>query len=213
MKLRTAALAAILMLGACRHAGDITSDNGGGIYAVRSSCPILGVPAGTGDITLFNPADSRDSRAIDVSATITDVRGSCADVGNDVVSTATFNVVALRREPGPARQVALPYFDTAMQGGTRVVAKRIGQVVLNFPAGGLHASAQLQAIVRVNRSVATLPANVTKYLTRPRKAGDADAAVDPLSDPAVRTAVADATFEHLIGFEMSQDQLKYNATR
>ena len=213
MKLRTAALAAILMLGACRHAGDITSDNGGGIYAVRSSCPILGVPAGTGDITLFNPSDSRDSRAIDVSATITDVRGSCADVGNDVVSTATFNVVALRREPGPARQVVLPYFDAAMQGGTRVVAKRIGQVVLNFPAGGLHASAQLQAIVRVNRSVAPLPANVTKYLTRPRKAGDADAAVDPLSDPAVRTAVADATFEHLIGFEMSQDQLKYNATR
>lgn len=213
MKLRTAALAAILMLGACRHAGDITSDNGGGIYAVRSSCPILGVPAGTGDITLFNPADSRDSRAIDVSATITDVRGSCADVGNDVVSTATFNVVALRREPGPARQVVLPYFDTAMQGGTRVVAKRVGQVVLNFPAGGLHTSAQLQAIVRVNRSVATLPDNVAKYLTRPRKAGDADAAVDPLSDPAVRTAVADATFEHLIGFEMSQDQLKYNATR
>ena len=213
MKLRIAALAAVIMLGACRHAGDITSENGGGIYAVRSSCPILGVPAGTGDITLFNPTDSLDSRAIDVSAAITDVRGSCADSGNDVVSTATFNVVALRREPGPARQVVLPYFDTAVRGGSRVVAKRVGQVVLNFPAGGLHASAQVQAMVRVNRSVATLPANVARYLTRPRKAGEADAAVDPLSDPAVRTAVADATFEHLIGFEMSRDQLKYNATR
>jgi len=213
VKLRTAALAAILMLGACRHAGDLTSENGGGIYAVRSSCPILGVPAGTGDITLFNPTDSRDSRAIDVSATITDVRGYCADSGNDVVSTATFDVVALRRERGPARQVILPYFDTALQGGTRVAAKKIGQVVLNFPAGGLHASAQVQAIVRVNRSVATLPANVAKYLSRPRKAGEADAAVDPLTDPAIRTAVADATFEHLIGFEMSPEQLKYNATR
>jgi len=213
LKLRIAALAAVIMLGACRHAGDITSENGGGIYAVRSSCPILGVPAGTGDITLFNPADSRDSRAIDVSATITDVRGYCADSGNDVVSTATFDVVALRREPGPARQVILPYFDTALQGGTRVAAKKIGQVVLNFPAGGLHASAQVRAIVRVNRSVATLPANVAKYLSRPRKAGEADAAVDPLTDPAIRTAVADATFEHLIGFEMSPDQLKYNATR
>ena len=36
--------------GACRHAGDITSDNGGGVYAVRSACPIAGIPTGTGDI-------------------------------------------------------------------------------------------------------------------------------------------------------------------
>ena len=213
MKLRLTALAAVVMLSACRHAGDITSENGGGIYAVRSDCPILGVPAGTGDITLFNPPESRDSRAIDVTATITDLRANCVESGNDVVSTATFNVVALRTQPGPARQVVLPYFDTAVQGGSRVVAKRIGQVALNFPAGGLHASAQVHATVRVNRSVATLPANVAQMLTRPRKAGQADAAVDPLSDPSVRTAVADATFEHLIGFEMTPDQLKYNATR
>jgi len=50
-------------------------------------------------------------------------------------------------------------------------------------------------------------------LTQPRKAGQADAAVDPLSDPAIRSAVANATFEHLVGFQLSQDQLKYNATR
>ena len=36
---------------------------------------------------------------------------------------------------------------------------------------------------------------------------------DPLADPAVRSAVANATFEHLIGFQLTQDQLKYNATR
>jgi len=213
LKLRIAALAAVIMLSACRHAGDLTSDNGGGIYAIRSSCPILGVPAGTGDITLFNPPESRDSRAIDVSATITDVRATCADSGNDVVSTATFTIVALRSQAGPARQVVLPYFDTAMQGGSRIVAKRIGQAVLNFPAGSLHASTQVQATVRVNRSAATLPANVQQFLTRPRKAGEADAAVDPLSDPGVRTAVADATLEHLVGFEMTPDQLRYNATR
>jgi hypothetical protein len=213
LKLRLAALAAVIMLSACRHAGDLTAENGGGIYAVRSACPIIGVPAGTGDITLFDPADSRDARAIDVSAAISNVRATCADSGNDVVSTATFDVVALRRDAGPARQVVIPYFDTALQGGSRIAAKRIGQVVLNFPAGSLHASTRVQASVRVNRSVATLPANVVQILTRPRKAGQADAAVDPLSDPGVRTAVADATFEHLVGFEMTQDQLRYNATR
>ena len=85
--------------------------------------------------------------------------------------------------------------------------------MLSFAAGDLHAQAQVQAIVRVNRATATLPENVRRVLTRPRKAGEAEAAVDPLADPAIRTAVANATFEHLVGFQLTQDQLKYNATR
>ena len=130
-----------------------------------------------------------------------------------MVSTATFSVVALRRDAGPARQVILPYFDVALQGGNNIAAKQIGQMALNFPAGSLHASTRVQATVRVNRSVATLPENVRLTLTRPRKAGQADAAVDPLADPAIRNAVNNATFEHLVGFQLTQDQLKYNATR
>jgi hypothetical protein len=213
VKLRLAALLSVSLLSACRHAGDITAENGGGVYAVRSDCPIAGVPAGTGDITLFNPPNSTAASAIDVTAAITDVRATCQDGATDVVSTATFTIVALRREAGPARQVVLPYFDVALQGGTNVVAKRVGQAVLNFAAGDLHAWARVQATVRVNRGAATLPANVRQILTRPRKAGEAEAAIDPLADPAVRTAVANATFEHLIGFQLTQDQLKYNATR
>jgi hypothetical protein len=213
VKLRLAALAAVILLSACRHPGDVTSENGGGIYAVRTACPIAGIPAGTGDVTLFNPQGSTDSRAIDVTAAITDLRATCQDAGNDVVSTATFTVVALRREPGPARQVVLPYFDVALRGGSHVAAKQIGSVVLNFRPGDVHAWARVQASVRVNRGAATLPDNVRQILTRPRKAGEADAAVDPLADPAVQKAVADATFEHLVGFELTQDQLKYNATR
>ena len=50
-------------------------------------------------------------------------------------------------------------------------------------------------------------------LNKPRKAGEADAAVDPMSDPTVSRAVANATFEQLVGFQLSPDQLKYNATR
>jgi hypothetical protein len=213
VKLRLAALLAMTLLSACRHAGDITSDNGGGIYAIRSSCPIAGVPAATGDVTLFNPADSTDSRAIDVSAAITDVRAVCQDVGDDVVSTATFTVVALRRDAGPARQVVLPYFDVALRGGATVAAKQIGRAVINFAPGDLHGWTRVQATVRVNRGAATLPANVRTILTRPRKAGEAEAAIDPLADPAIRSAVASATFEHLVGFQLTTDQLKYNATR
>ena len=213
MKLRLAALLAATLLAGCRHAGDLTAENGGGIWAVRSPCPLVGVPAGTGDITLFNPPESTDSRAIDVTATITDVRATCQDAGADVISTATFTVVALRRDAGPARQVLLPYFDVALRGGTDVAAKQVGQLALNFKAGGVHAWTRVQATVRVNRGAATLPDNVRRILTQPRKAGEAEAATDPLADPAVRTAVANATFEHLVGFQMSRDQLKYNATR
>jgi hypothetical protein len=212
VKLRLTALLALTLLGGCRHTGDI-ADESAGVYAVRSACPIVGVPAETGDITLFNPPGSTDSRAIDVTATITDVRATCADAGNDVASTATFTIVALRRDPGPARQVLLPYFDVALQGGTKIVAKQVGQAALNFGAGDVHAWARVQATVRVNRAAATLPANVRQTITRPRKAGDPTAAIDPLADPVVRAAVANATFEHMVGFQMTEDQLKYNATR
>jgi len=213
VKLRLAALAAVTLLSACRHSGDLTAENGGGVYAVRSACPIAGIPAGTGDMTLFNPPSSTDSRAIDVSATMSDLRTTCQETGSDVVSTATFTVVGLRRDPGPARQVALPYFNVALRGGSQIAAKQLGQVVLNFAPGDLHAWTRVQATVRVNRGAATLPDNVRAILTRPRKAGEAEAAVDPLADPAVAKAVANATFEQLIGFQLTEDQLKYNATR
>ena len=213
MKLRTTAFLSLTLLAGCRHPGDVTSDNGGGIYAVRSTCPIAGIPTGTGDITLFDPQGSTDSRAIDVTAAITQLRAYCQDAGNDVVSTVTFTVTGLRRDAGPARQVVLPYFDVALRGGNAVAAKQIGAVALNFPAGSLHATTSARASIHVNRGAATLPANVRQILTRPRKAGEADAAIDPLAEPGVREAVANATFEHLVGFQLTQDQLKYNATR
>jgi hypothetical protein len=213
VKLRHAFILVLTLLSACRHTGEVTADNGGGVYAVRSDCPITGIPTGTGDVTLFNPADSRNSAAIDVTATISQLRSTCQDTGSDVISTVTFTVTGLRRDAGPARQVVLPYFDVALRGGTSIEAKQLGAVALNFPEGSQHAMTRARATIRVNRSAATLPANVRAILTRPRKAGRADAAIDPLSDPAVQRAVANSTFEHLVGFALSQDQLKYNATR
>jgi hypothetical protein len=213
VKLRLTALLALTALSACRHAGEITSDNGGGVYAVRSNCPIVGIPTGTGDITLFNPQGSVVASAIDVTAAISQLRSTCTSGDADVVSTVTFTVTALRRDAGPARQVILPYFDVALRGGQTIAAKQVGAVALNFPAGSQHAMTRAQASIKVSRYAATLPTNVRAILTRPRKAGDADAAIDPLADPAVKSAVANATFEHLVGFQLTQDQLKYNATR
>ena len=63
------------------------------------------------------------------------------------------------------------------------------------------------------RADATLPPTIEQRLNRKRKAGDADAAIDPMSEPAIRNAVSKASFELLVGFELSEDQLAYNATR
>ena len=210
MKLRTVSLIALALLAGCTRKGNIEE---GGIYTIRSACPQVAIPAETGDITLFDPATSRDASAIDVEATMTNVRANCQDAASEILSTATFDVVATRRDPTQARQVVLPFFDVVVQGGQNVVAKRIGQVALNFPAGSVRAQTSGQATVRVSRAAATLPENVREILTRPRKVGDPDAAIDPMSDPAVRAAVANASFAHLVGFELTQDQLKYNATR
>ena len=100
-----------------------------------------------------------------------------------------------------------------MQGGTQVVAKRIGNVGLNFAAGSQRAQTSGQATIQVSRAAATLPEDVRRELTRERKANDPDAAIDPLSNPTIRDAVARATFEHLVGFQLTDAQLRYNATR
>jgi len=213
VKLRIASLLVLGVLAGCRHTGDLTSDNGGGIYAVRSACPVVGIPAGTGDITLFDPQGSTDAAAIDVTATITNMRATCNDAGSDIVSTATYDVLAVRRSAGPARQIVLPTFDVVLQGGSKVVAKRIGAVALDFAAGSMRAQTSGQVVARVSRAAATLPEETRRILTKNRKPGEADAAIDPLADPAIREAVANATFEQLVGFQLTQDQLRYNVTR
>ena len=210
MKKLLASAALVLALAGCARDGQIGE---GGVYVTRSGCPQVAIPAATGDITLFDPAGSSDARAIDVVATITNVRSTCTDEGGNVVSTATFDVVATRRDSGAARQVVLPFFAVAVQGGTNIIAKKVAAVALNFPAGSQRAQTNSQATARVSRAAVSLPADIQRELTRPRKAGDADAAVDPLADPRIRQAVASATFEHLVGFQLTGEQLRYNATR
>ncbi len=185
----------------------------GGVYTRRTVCPQVAIPAATGDVTLFDPAGRTDAAALDVVATITNVRSTCSENTAPIVSRATFDVVATRRDAGAARSVVLPYFDIAMQAGSQVVAKRVGQVAVNFPAGSQRGTGRAQALVQINRASTALSAEVRAKLSERRKTGDVNAAIDPLSDPAVRTAVARATFEHLIGFQLTQEQLRYNATR
>lgn len=212
-RITVAPLALLLLAGGCAKSGEISVDGGVGITAVRSACPVVGIPSGTGDITLFDPATSRDASAIDVTAVMTNVRATCDDSGAEVVSTVSFDVRGRRTRTDGPREVTLPYFITVVRGGTQVVAKRVGAVALRFEPGQALASVSGQANANVNRAAATLPDSVREQLTRKRKAGDQDAAVDPLSTPEVRQAVLSASFEALVGFQLTQDQLRYNAQR
>lgn len=211
-KIRLIALTALptILAGCATKAGDITAE---GIQAVRSACPSVAIPASTGDITLFNPSGSTDASAIDVVASITNLRSTCDDSGAEVVTRVTFDVQATRARGEGARDVTLPYFLAVVRGGNAVTAKRLGQARVVFQPGELRAQTSAEATSVVARSAATLPDEVRKELTKRRKPGDQDAAIDPLSRSEVRQAVLRATFEALVGFQLTEAQLKYNATR
>jgi hypothetical protein len=203
----------LVLAGGCSHTGEIDTSSGVGITALRSPCPHVGVPAGTGDVTLFNPADSREATAIDVTAVLTNVTSACDDGAVMVTTTVGFDVLARRASAEGPRDVTLPYFITVVRGGNSVVAKRVGHVTVHFDAGQIRASTHAQATSQVDRAAATLPQDVRDRLNKKRKAGEQDAAMDPLADPAIRQSVLSATFEALVGFQLTDDQLKYNVTR
>jgi hypothetical protein len=207
-----AAVAVLLTLGllGCARQGDIYQT---GILTTYTACPAVAIPAPAGDITLFDPPASRDSTAIDVVATITNVRHTCDETGDYIVTNATFDVHAQRRDNRGAREVVVPYFATVVQGGENVVAKKVSRVGLRFEDGQYRASSSGTATAQVLRSAATLPEDIRRQITRDRRAGDPQAALDPLADPAVRAAVQRARFELMLGFNLDQDQLRYNATR
>ncbi len=204
----------LLALAAC--AKDNQYDDTGGVRITRSACPAVAVPAYTGDVTLFNPPASREARAIDVVGTLTDLRGNCnsaATTGDQIATQLTFAVQARRTVTTGARDVTLPYFVTVVRSGSIVVSKQVGQVALHFADGAARASATATVNTGITRTAATLPPEIEKQVTRKRKPTDADASIDPMADPATRAAVAKASFELLVGFQLTNDQLAYNATR
>jgi hypothetical protein len=208
------AAAAVLItfgLAACAREGDIQQT---GILTSYTACPPVAVLAPAGDLTLFDPASSRDATAIDVVANITNVRSTCTGEGTDhIVTEVTFDIQARRRDNRGARSVTIPYFTTVVQGSSNVVAKRVRPVTLTFADGAYRTSTAGAATSRVLRTAATLPDDIRRQITRERRPGAPDAAIDPMADPAVRAAVERAHFEVLLGFELTPDQLRYNATR
>jgi len=208
---RSASVATIaLLLAGCAHR---QFDEAGGLKVVRSTCPAVAIPAYTGDLTLFSPAQSHDARAFDVNATITNMRTQCDESGAVVKANVNFDVVARRASASGARDVTLPYFVTVMRGGTKIMSKQESRVSIHFDDGQLRGIGRGVGGAEIQKSLASLPSNVFQRLNRKRKATDADASIDPMADPQIRASVNQANFELLIGFALNDDQLAYNATK
>ncbi|NLR70725.1 hypothetical protein HGI47_07545 [Novosphingobium sp. ERN07] len=208
-----APLVVALALGGCGgKRGELVVDDAVGVTALRDPCPRVGIPDYTGDVTLFSDPARTDSAAIDVEAVITNLRAQCSE-GEKLYSVASFDVLARRSNTSGARRVELPYFSTVIRGGNTVVAKRLGKVVIEFADGQARASAKAQAAAYVEKAEASLPEDVVKRITRKRRAGDQDAAVDPLSQPDVKAALARANFELLVGFQLTDAQLQFNVRK
>lgn len=208
-----AAPLALLVLAGCAKDGELEVNSGVGVTATRTGCPTVAVADGTGDITLFVQGAPQNADSVDVVASITKVRPSCNSSGAKIYSVADFEVQARRSDARGARSVTLPYFSTVVQGGTAVVAKRIGQVTVNFADGQYRAQAAAKGAAYIDPASAALPPEIVQKITRKRKPGDADAALDPMADPEVRAAIQRASFELLLGFQLTEDQLRYNVTR
>ena len=207
------AIALGALLAGCKSTGDIVVDDGVGISAVRSQCAAVGIPQNTGDVTTFRVPGDTTANNIDVVAAMTNVRSQCNDTGAKVFTNVSFIVQGRRTDTRGARTVTLPFYVVVLRGGKAVISKRVGQVSLVFADGQDRASATGQGGAYVDKAEATLPQDIRERITRKRRAGQEDAAIDPLAQPDVKAAIARATFDVLVGFQLSQDQLTYNATR
>ena len=141
------------------------------------------------------------------------MRSTCDESGEYIVTNATFEVQAQRRDNRGAREVVLPYFATVVQGDSNVVAKRVSRVGLRFADGQYRASTTGAATSQVLRSAATLPEDIRRQITRERRPAIPTRRSTrwPIRPSAPRSTRA--RFEVLVGFELTQEQLALQRRR
>lgn len=121
--LASAVLGTAILLSGCNNNQLVAGNQSVGVRSSISVCPQVAIAAYTGDVTTFNPANSTDSRAIDIVASMTGLRSTCQEQAADIYSEANFIVRATRNNNQGARSVTLPYYSVILRGGSAVVSK------------------------------------------------------------------------------------------
>jgi hypothetical protein len=195
-----------------RSAAPGRRDDTAGIIATRTACPASRSrprPATSPCSTAANSRDAARSTWSRHHQRALDLRRE----RRNIVTNATFDVHgqrrdAARRARGGAALISRPWFRAAPTSSPSASAGS----ALRFADGQLRASTSGTASARC--SAPPRPCRRTSAARSPASAspGDADAALDPMADPAARPCSA-ASFELLVGFQLTQEQLAYNATR
>ena len=87
---------------------------------MRSTCPAVGIPDYTGDITTFRTPGSTTLADLDVTAAITNLRSTCnEDSGDRVYTEASFDVVARRAIRAAAARSRCLFLDRAARRNRR----------------------------------------------------------------------------------------------
>jgi hypothetical protein len=119
---------------------------------------------------------------------------------------ASFDVVATRARRWRGAPGDLPYYNV-IAGRQDIVAKKVA-CRSQFPPGAF-APRQRSGDGRVNRGAVRLPKTCIGQLTRVRNARRPRRGRSTLVGSQGPRRVAKATFEQLIGFQLTQDQLRY----
>ncbi|QMW24516.1 hypothetical protein H3309_04060 [Sandaracinobacteroides saxicola] len=183
------------------------------LLVTRSACPAVAIPYHAGEVTRFNPPQSRDASAIQLTAQIINLSGTCLETPEQLTTDVRFTVAAQRRDARGATQVYVPLFIALVQGGNVLVSKQVTGVNLTFADGQLRAEAQSGGRADVSRAATRIPDDIQAKITRERRPEDPDALTDPLANPQVRAAVRAASFEVLVGFQLDDAALAYNVAK
>jgi hypothetical protein len=148
--------------------------------------------------------------AIDVTATITNVRTQCDDSATGLRHRPLRRLAQRTRCHARARTVELPYFSTVVRGGSAVSPSGRHGDAATSPTVRNGVASGTAALHRPRRGDAA--ADIRERITRRR--GGRGRGRDRPADRARSARRARAgDFELLVGFQLTEDQLAYNATR
>lgn len=171
------------------------------LQITRSICPAAAVARNVSDLTQFSPPTSRDADAITLTATFSDMAVKCSEKGSRIFSDLSVTIAGQRASAAGDQTISVPYFVAVVKGGQTLLSKQLYSANLDFKAGQVRAHTTQTVRADISRSAA-----IDALGPAPKASKDA-------SDPFVETVQKASPFEMVIGFQLTDDQIIYNARK
>jgi hypothetical protein len=188
MKALLPAFAALLALAGCAS---------NPLIVRRTSCPAVAVVKNASTMTRFSTQGRYDAQDVQLTAMISNIQPSCVERRDGAVTAVRFEILAARRAAAGVQEVQLPYFIMLVKDGQTILAKQIYGTSVRFEENGSNA-AVLQTVSVISPLV-PLP-------ERPKRSKEEE--YDEFAPPP-----KPATYEVLIGFQLTDAEAAYNVGR